>query len=103
MATALSKVSNIRLKLDVKTIRDSGMGEITNAATGLVVTFNKTFVDVRSITITPARNDTDVPTDGYDFTDTPNPTTFTAYLYATKGASAGNKITGHFSWTAEGI
>lgn len=103
MATALSKVSNIRLKLDVKRIRDAGNGEITNASTGLVVTFNKPFVAVNSITVTPARDDANVPTEAYDFTSVPNPTGFTVYLYATTGASAGTKITGFFSWNAEGI
>lgn len=103
MSTDLAKVSNIRLKLDVKRIRDAGNGAISNASTGLAITFNKTFIDINSITVTPARNDTDAPTAVYDFTDVPNPTGFTVFLYATKGASAGNKITGSFSWNAEGI
>jgi hypothetical protein len=103
MATDLAKVSNIRVKLDVKRIRDAGNGEVTNASLGCVVTFNKDFVDVNSIVISPARDDTNAPTHAYDFTDVPNPTSFTVFLYATKGASAGNKITGFFSWSAEGI
>jgi hypothetical protein len=103
MATELAKITNIRLKLDVKNLRDAGGGTVSNATTGAAVTFNKSFKDIRSIVVTAARNDTDMPTGVYDFTDVPNPTGFTVFLYATKGANAGNRITGDFSWSAEGI
>lgn len=103
MATEFTKITNIRLREDVKTIRDAGSGTVSTASTGVAVTFNKSFVDVRSITVTAAYNDTDAPAAMYDFVDVPNPTGFTVYLYATKGASAGSKITGDFSWSVEGI
>lgn len=103
MATEFTKITNIRLKLSVKNIRDAGSGTVSNASTGLAVSFNKSFTNVRSITVTAARNDTDAPTAFYDFTSVPNPTGFTVFLIATKGASAGNKVTGDFSWSAEGV
>lgn len=103
MATEFTKITNIRLKLDVKNLRDADSGQVTNATSGAAVTFNKLFKDIRSITVTAARNDTDMPTAVYDFVDVPNPTGFTVYLYATRGVNAGNRITGGFSWSAEGI
>jgi hypothetical protein len=101
--TALAGIKNLVLTVGVPTITDSGFGSVTNATSGATVTFNKTFIDINSIIVTPARNDTDMPTAVYDFTDAPNPTTFTVFLYATKGTNAGNRITGNFGWTAQGV
>jgi hypothetical protein len=44
-----------------------------------------------------------MPTAVYDFTDAANPTTFTVFLYATKGTNAGTRIAGNFGWTAQGV
>lgn len=103
MQTDLTRITNIRLKLDVKNIRDSGNGTITVAEDGAYIAFNKSFRSVRSITVSPARNDVDKPIEAYDFVSIPNPSGFTVYLYATDGVNVGEKITGDFSWSAEGI
>lgn len=92
-------IRNIRLKLDSKIIKDSGMDEVTVAASGKVVTFNREFIDVRSILVTPAGDGSAVKTPLYDFVDTPNPTQMTVYLLD----GTGTKTTGEFSWYVEGI
>jgi len=96
----LMKLANINVKLDVKFKRDFGEGVITNAATGLVVTFATSFADVRSITTTAKYQAANPGAQAvYDFVDIPNPTTFTVYIYNT----AGTRVTGTFSWSAEGV
>ena len=75
---------------------DSGTGTVTVANDGAAITFNKTFADIVSIQVTP--NGTSAIIAIYDFTDVPNPTGFTGYLFN----SGGTKITGSFSWTAKG-
>ena len=69
---------------------------MTNAATGVVVNFNPNFVDIISIQVTPTGTTPAFAI--YDFTDTPNPTFFTVYLYN----PSGQRITGKFSWGARG-
>lgn len=103
MTAPFSKFTNLRVKLDVKLKTDEGMGTVTNASTGLVVTFNKTFADIRKINVTAAFDNTNGPLALYDFVDAPNPTQMTVHILATKGASAGNKITGSFSWDVKGV
>lgn len=94
-----SIISEIRLRLDSKIIKDSGFDTVSVAATGKVVLFNKAFIDIRSIVVSARGDGSALITPIYDFTDTPNPTQFTVYLLN----SAGTKITGDFSWHAEGI
>lgn len=97
--TKLAGIKNLVLTVGVPTISDAGSGEVTNATNGLVVNFNKTFVDVSSIIVTAAIKAGTAPVAVYDFTDAPNPTSFTVYLYD----NAGVKTTGKFSWYAEGV
>ena len=53
---------------------------------------------MNSITVSPNTGST--PTFAvYDFLDNPNPTNFTVYLFDTSG----NKTTGSFSWSAQGL
>lgn len=85
------------IRLDVKEKTDSGTGTITVANDGVDVEFNRTFADISSIITTPLG--TTVKIGIVDFTDVPNPTDFTAYLYDTDG----NKTTGSFSWIAKGF
>jgi hypothetical protein len=103
MPSDIAKIGSVGVKIDIKTIRDAGGGTITTATSGATVTFNRTFKDIRSITVTAARDDAQQPIAVYDFTDGPNPTTFTVFLYATKGTNSGNRITGSFYWSAEGV
>ena len=84
------------LRLDAKLKEDGGMATITNANDGVAVTFAKTFADITSISVSAAGTTASIAI--YDFTDSPNPTGFTAYLFNTSGT----KITGTVSWTAKG-
>ena len=101
--TYLATASNLNLKISTESKTETGSDSVTNATSGKTITFTKTFADIRSIIVTAARNDTDMPTAVYDFVDAPNPTSFTVFLYATRGTNAGNRITGSFSWSAEGV
>ena len=91
-------LANQTVKAEAKTVTDSGSGVVTTADSGVLVQYKREFNDVTAITVTP-RNGTAAVTALYDFVDTINPTGFTVYLYD----SNGNKTTGSFSWSAQGI
>jgi len=100
----LLKITAFNMRLETKQKTDSGSG--TAAASdsgGTTVNFNTPagggtyFVDVVSITVTPKGASTPVIAI-YDFTDTPNPTSFKVLLYNTSGT----RVSGDFSWTARG-
>jgi len=97
----LLEISNIDYVIDVKERSDSGRGTAaTTDANGTAVTFNKSFVDISSIVVTPTfgiGNSTNVSA-VYDFLDAPNPTTFYVYLFDTAGA----RVNGDFTWNARG-
>lgn len=102
---ALATLENGRLILNVKEQTDEGSGEIAvgSEATGASCTFNKEFVDITSL-IPTAYYDSGHPTWNpiraiADFTDVPNPTSFTVYLYKADGT----KCSGRFSWIARGV
>lgn len=108
MATDFLTITNVRVRLDVKVIRDSGFDSVSDAANGKVVTFNKSFADIRSINVTAANNGNFPVIAVYDFVDIPNPENFRVYLlaaqdFASGGISAGQRVTGSFSWNVEGI
>jgi len=85
------------LDLNLKRKSDEGVGTVTDANAGASVTFNTSFIDVESITVTPQGTTPLIPV--VDFTDTPYPTGFTVYLFD----EAGNKVTGSFYWQARGV
>jgi hypothetical protein len=95
----LLQITTLNTKLDSKLRNDSGNGT-ANAGdpSGTTVTFNVPFVDVDSISVTPAGTTTPVIAI-YDFADTPYPTTFKVLLYNTAGA----RVSGAFSWSARGV
>lgn len=94
----LIRITNINLKLSAKQRTDSGMGTAASGDSGgTTVTFNINFIDVTSITVTPSGTTARYAL--YDFTDTPNPTTFKVLLFD----SAGARASGDFSWSARGI
>lgn len=72
-------------------------GNVTVHDGGTVVTFSVAFVDVQSITVTPATTTAVIAV--YDFNDVPNPTSFKVLLFDT----AGNRVSGNFSWSARGV
>lgn len=92
----LIKVSSFNLKLSSKLRTDSGTFTITTASTGVVVNFNIPFIDADTPMAQAAGTTPLTPV--VDFTDVPNPTSFTVYLYN----AAGSKVTGSGSWTARG-
>ena len=93
----LLKMTALNLRLETKQIGDSGRGTASASDTGgTTVTFNVSFVDVESITVTPSGTTARIGI--YDFVDAPNPTTFKVLLYDTSG----NRASGDFSWQARG-
>lgn len=93
----LTVIDRINLRVEVKLKSDAGRGT-ANAADvgGTTVLFNKSFVDITSITVTPSGT---LPrTAIYDFADVLNPTSFKVLLFD----SNGNRVSGDFSWTAIG-
>lgn len=90
-------LANLNLGLSIKLQNDAGNSAVTDAVNGKTVNFTKAFSDVDSIVVT-AKGTTTPLVAIYDFTDVPNPTSFTVYLYNLSGG----KVTGDFSWSAKG-
>jgi hypothetical protein len=94
---SLLEISQLSVKLDSKIKNDSGSGTaVSTDVGGTTVTFNKSFVDITSITVTP--NSTIPMYAIYDFKDIPNPTEFKVLLYD----NTGTRVSGNFSWSARG-
>lgn len=95
---SLAEFFNLQVLLDVKNELDGGEGDaIATDLNGTIVNFNKTFKNVKSITVS-AKSAVDVSA-AYDFTSTPNPTGFKVFLFNASGA----RVNGHFSWKARGV
>ena len=88
----------LNIRLDTKIRNDAGNG-YANAgdAGGTTVNFNYPFIDIQSISVTPATTSAIIAV--YDFADVPNPTTFKVLLYNTSGT----RVSGNFSWSARGV
>lgn len=72
-------------------------GNVTLDPSGSPALFNVTFVDVQSITVSPAGTTAALAI--YNFVDAPNPTGFKGLLYNT----AGTRIAGTVGWAAKGV
>ncbi len=94
-------ISSINVRLSVQEIADGGIDSVTGGtpSAGKFVTFNKTFVDVRSIVVTAVENASYPITPSYVF-GTEIDGGFTAYL---KRTDTGAFITGEFSWSVRGV
>lgn len=93
----LVEVNHLNVKLSIRQMSDAGNGYASSSdPTGTPVYFNKAFMDVMSIVVTPQGTAARIPV--YDFVDVPNPTTFSVYLFD----SNGNRVSGAFSWNAQG-
>lgn len=90
------QVNGLNVKVANKLKTDSGTFTISTAATGVTVNFNVAFLDADTPIAQPNGTTPLVPV--VDFTDVPNPTSFTVYLYNQSGV----KVTGSGSWTARG-
>ena len=91
------EVTQLLTTAKIKQKTDQGAVNVSSNPT--TVTFNVAFADVDSIQVTPK-----LPTTGqrialYDFTDTPNPTSFDIYLYDENFVAA----TGEVSWVVRGV
>ncbi len=97
--TTFSYFKNHTLQLDSKLKSDAGNATVTVAANGVTVTFNKTFVDITSLTAQAMGDGSVSLTTVIDFVDIPNPTQFTVYIF---NSVTGAKLTGTVSWNAKG-
>lgn len=94
----LTLLTALNVRLDSKLRNDSGGGTANSGDVGgTTVNFNVAFVDVQSISVTPAATTGVIAV--YDFVDAPNPTSFKVLLFNTSGA----RVSGGFSWSARGI
>ena len=93
----LVEVQGLNIKLSGKLKTDSGSGSaVSGDSGGTTVLFTAGFIDVQAIVVTPAGTAARYAI--YDFADVPNPTSFKVLLFD----SAGNRVSGDFSWTARG-
>lgn len=91
-------LNSLNVRLDAKIRNDAGTGTANSGDTGgTTVNFNVAFVDVQSISVTPAT--TSAVFAVYDFVDAPNPTSFKVLLFNTSGT----RVSGNFSWSARGV
>jgi len=88
------KLNDYRVQVDVEDVRDNGIATITNASTGLVVTFTRSFLIIPTIKLT-LKGGTVVAVPYYE---NESRTGFTVKLKDPDG----NLVTGIVSWTAEG-
>ena len=101
------EIVNQNTSLNLRTIRDQSLNQVyigwNDRSTGATVSFNKTFQDINSISVTPTastNSNGNYNTAIYDFTDIANPTSFTVYLL---DATDGTKTDGYFTWQATGV
>lgn len=95
----IARITGLRLTVDLKTISDSGMFEITDSALGVWVDFNETFADVKSLLVKSFYNPS-FPVEAFaDWQDVPNPTGFRVFARRTDN---GDPATARGSWEAEG-
>lgn len=93
----LVRLSNLTLNFSLRAKTDTGIGTANAADSGgTTVTFNVAFANVESIVVTPSGTTPRLAL--YDFTNAPNPTSFKVLLFDT----AGNRVSGTFSWQARG-
>ena len=96
----LYEVSNLNIVINVKEITDAGTVAISGTG-GTLVTFNKVFIDVSSITLSAgvAGAGHAALTPIYDFVDIPNPTTMEVRLYDSAGTE---QASGTVGWNIRG-
>lgn len=95
---ALLAFTNLQILLDVKREVDSGsISAISTDVGGTVVTFNKAFKSVDSITL--SIQSTTTKTAVYDFAGGINPTTFKVLVFD----SGGSRVSATVSWKARGV
>lgn len=95
---SLAYFYKLQCSLNVRREQDGGtINAVSTDVGGTTVTFNKAFLSVESITLTPVS--TVERKAVYDFAFPPNPTTFKVLLFNAAGA----RVTGDVTWIARGI
>jgi len=93
----LYDIAALNVTLDSKIRSDFGTQAcLSGDAGGTTCTFNVAFVDVTSITVTPAGTTAIFPV--YDFVDAPNPTDFKVLVFD----HTGSRVSATVSWSARG-
>ena len=87
-----------RVRVFRGTQRESGIASVTNAATGVTITYSQAFASVQNIILTPIGTTSATPVAEFNAVDV-NPTSFVARLFD----SSGSLVTGSFSWQVEGF
>lgn len=96
---ALMSFYNFNIAVTIKEEMDSGeISAVSTDVNGTVVTFNKSFKDVDSITVS-TKTTTEQFTVVYRFNDIPNPTSFSVFVYDTSGIRVSKTV----QWKARGI
>lgn len=96
---ALMQFYHFHVAVSVREEIDSGeVSAVSSDANGTVVTFNKAFKDVDSITVS-VKTTTEHFIAVYRFTDAPNPTQFTVFAYD----SSGIRVSKTVEWKVRGI
>jgi hypothetical protein len=94
----LLRLNELRVRLSVKEKTDQGRASCAAGdAGGTAVTFSKAFVDVQSIDVQPIGTAAVIAV--VDFAGTPNPTTFSVYLF---DRATGARVSGDVFWIARG-
>lgn len=89
-------ISNLQVILNVTLTLDSGnISALASDASGTVVTYNKTFISVNSVTATPAVSTQPL----YAVTDAITSSTFKVLVFD----SSGNRINATINWKARGV
>lgn len=99
MTNPFAVIRNINVRLSVQEKNDAGNDTVTVAGDGKFVTWNKTFVDVRSITVTAEHNASYPVIAVYEF-GTEDDGGHTVRLFR---QDTGAAVTGNFSWAVRGV
>lgn len=96
---SFSVISNLNSRIEVKKQTDGGSSESSSSAP-IIVTFNKDFIDVINIVVTPASTTGQklTPVIDYDW-NSPDTDQFEVLIYDVNGT----QVQAQFSWTAEGV
>ena len=96
---ALAEISNVTILISAKKEVDGGsVNALASDVGGTLITFNKNFQDIDSITVTP-RSIIEPLTAIFDFLDAPNPESFRVYVFD----STGMRVDAVVDWKARGI
>lgn len=97
--TEVVRVTNASWQVNVQEIHDGGFST-SNSGSAKTITFNKDFIDIISLAVSPSYDPSNQFVAEYEFTDVANPTSFNVYIFR---RSDGVQVAVPFSWTALGV